>query len=258
VNALIAEHALALNQGRVRDALAATDRIAQLLPNTRAHLRLRILDALYGDGDPAAAAAAAEALRPAAVLRPSAQPSARAEQVGNACVLAQWRLQQGDTSGVRQTLGWLRAEPLRSARVGRPITTGPLACAELLTATAAVVLRQPDAPRLVARLDSLAFTAGVSGDAIAYAPILIARLHERLGDSAGALRAIRRRVYGLGWPRYLATQLRDEARYASAVGAVEEGRTALRQYLVLRARPDEVLRHQAEQVRDALQAPQPE
>lgn len=250
LDAVLAEHALALNQGRVEDALSASDRLSQLLPNTRAHVRLRILDGLYGDGDPAAAVAAAEAL--------AAQPSARADQVADACVLAQWRLQQGDTTGVRQTLGWLRAEPLRSARVARPITTGPLACAELLTATLSVVLRQPEAPRLVARLDSLAFTPGVSGDAIAYAPVLIARLHERLGNTAGALRAIRRRAYLLAWPRYLATQLREEGRYAAETGASEQSRTAFRQYLMLRARPDTALRHQVQQVRDALQRPLPQ
>jgi len=258
LDAVLAEHALALNQGRIQDALEATERLAQLQPGARAHLRLRVLDGLYGDGDPAATAAAVAALRRSAVVRGSAEPGVRAVQVADACVLAQWRLQQADTSGIRQTLEWLRAEPLRSAGLAPPVAAGPLACAEFLTATLAVVLGRPDAAGLVARLDSLAFTAGVAGDAVAYAPLLIARLHERLGDPEGALRAIRRRAYLLGWPRYLATELREEGRYASLAGTKAEARAPLERYLALRTRADTVLLPQVEQVRVELNATVPE
>jgi DNA-binding SARP family transcriptional activator/TolB-like protein len=254
LDAALGEHALALNQGRIQDALEATERLAQLQPGVHAHLRLRVLDGLYGDGDLLAATEAAGALRRFAAVRATARPQARALQLADACVLAQWRLHAADTTGIRQILGWLRAEPLQVAGLGPPIAAAPPACAELLEATLAVLLRRPDASQLVARVDSLAFTAGVSGDAVTYAPLLIARLHQRLGDPGGALNAIRRRGNFLEWPRYLATELREEGRYASLVGATQEARVAYGRYLTLRARPDSTLREQVEQVRAELAA----
>ena len=253
LDAVLGEHALAMNQGRIQHALEVTERLAQLQPGAHAHLRLRILDGLYGDGDSLMAAEAAEALRRFAVVRATAAPEARALQLADACVLAQWRLQRADTSGIRQVVGWLREEPLGVAGLGPPIAAEPLACAELLDATLAVVLNRPEASRRVARVDSLAFTASVSGDAVAYAPLLIARLHQRLGDPRGALAAIRRRV-SLDWPRYLATELREEGHYASQVGALEAAHTAYKRYLTLRAQPDTVLRVQVQQVRADLAA----
>ncbi len=254
IDVALGDHALALNQGRGQDALAAIDRLAQLQPGAHAHLRLRVLDALYGDGDPAVAAAAAATLRRSGVVHAAAEPATRAVQLADACVLAQWRLQQADTSGIRQAIEWLRAEPLRAAALPPPVAAGPLACAEFLHAGLAVVLAQPNASSLVARLDSLAFTAGVCGDAIAYVPLLIARLHERLGEPRGALDAIRRREQLVGWPRYLATELREEGRYASLVGATEAARSAFSRYLALRTQPDARLRPQVEEVRRELVA----
>jgi hypothetical protein len=105
---------------------------------------------------------------------------------------------------------------------------------------------------VVARLDSLAFTAGVAGDASTYAPILVARLHERLGDFAGALNAVRRREELVGWPRYLATALRDEGRYAALAGTPADARVAFRKYLALRDAADPELRGQVEEVRREL------
>jgi hypothetical protein len=62
LDVILAQHSLALNQGRSADALALTARLADAQPGTRAHLRLRVLDALYAGGDSIAAEAAAEEL----------------------------------------------------------------------------------------------------------------------------------------------------------------------------------------------------
>jgi DNA-binding SARP family transcriptional activator/TolB-like protein len=258
VEALLAEHALALNEGRRRDALAATERLAEIQPGAGAHLRLRVLDALYSDGDPRAAATAAAALE-RSVARPAAtEPSARAVQLANACVHAQWRLDRGDTAGVRRTVDALRTEPIRLAAAPLPVAAGPSACADLLEAGLAVTGGDPGARRLVSRLDSLAFTVSVSGDAIAYAPLLIARLHHGLGDPRAALAAVRRRDQAAGWPRYLAASWRQEARYAALAGAAVDGRTALGRYVALRSNPDPELRAQAQEARRMLSgAPAP-
>jgi serine/threonine-protein kinase len=254
VDAVMAEHALALNEGRARDALAATDRLAELRPGTRGHLRLRVLDALYGDGRADAAAAAARALQRGVGTAPAAEPVARAMQLADGCVVAQWRLAQGDTTGVRRTIAQLRDEPLRIALAAPPAATNAPTCAALLEAALAVEQRAPDAAGAVARLDSLVFTAGVGGDAATYAPILVARLHARLGDARAAHDAVRRRTYMAVWPRYLATALRDEGRYAALAGASDSARVAYGRFLTLRAEPDAELRAQSDAVRSALAA----
>ena len=249
LDAVLADQALALNQGRLRDAENATRRLAELQPGTHAHLRLRVLDALYGAGDTTSAETAVRALERRSVPRPGADPSTRAVELADACVMAQWRLHRSDTTGVRRAIERLRADSLAAGLAAPPLAAGSVACSELLRAWLAVTLMQPDAGRAVARLDSLAFTAAPSGDAIMYAPVLIARLYERLGDPHAALAAVRRRAKDVGWPRYLATGWHDEGRYAMAAGATGEAREAFRRYLVLRSEPDPELRGQVDTVR---------
>jgi hypothetical protein len=245
-----AEHSLALNQGRLRDAMDATNRLHDLLPDARAHLRLRVLDAMYGDGSRRAAEMAARELARSATASGAAQLPVRAVQAADACVHAQWRLSQRDTTDVRRAIAMLRSQ---SVPVAAPIVAAAstLVCAELLETTLAVVERRRDAPAMLQRLDSLAITPATSGDASSYAPILIARLHSTLGDAPAALRAIRKRVYMVGWPRYLATALKDEGRYAALAGATDVARLAYDQFLTLRAEPDSALSAEVEAIRQA-------
>ena len=103
-----------------------------------------------------------------------------ADQAADACVVAQWRVARGDTTDVARLVSALRRAPVvATARVS---VTPPALCADLVEASMAVSLRRPDAAMLVARLDSLAFTAPAAGDASAYAPILLGRLHAQLGQ----------------------------------------------------------------------------
>jgi hypothetical protein len=67
-------------------------------------------------------------------------------------------------------------------------------------------------------VDSLVLAPHVVGDLAQYAPLLIARLHERLDDQEGALAAVQRRPYMADWPRYLGAMLREEARLAERSG----------------------------------------
>jgi hypothetical protein len=123
-------------------------------------------------------------------------------------VLAQWRLHHDDTTQVRATIARLRG--WRRRLTSTAVTATPAACAELLEASHAVVAQQGDALARVVRLDSLAFTAQGAGDAAAYAPIVVARLFERLGDVPSARRALRKAQPILGWPRYRAAAARYE------------------------------------------------
>jgi len=70
----------------------------------------------------------------------------------------------------------------------------------------------------------------VVGDLSTYAPLMIARLHERLGDDSRALAALRRRPYMMDWPRYLAVVLREEARLSEKTGDLAGMREALEHY----------------------------
>jgi TolB-like protein len=249
IEAALAQHALALNQGQRRAAAIATERLGQLGPASQTRLRLQVLDALYGDDDAAIAAEAAAGLQRSVGLRDVADPAARAVQIANACVLAQWRLAQGDTTGVRELVGRLRDAPFSAVSLAPPVAAAPRACGELLEAALVVARADKRAAEVLARLDSFAFTVGSSGDAIAWAPILIARLHARVGQTEAALAALRRREDRVGWPRYLATAWREEARYAAGIGRVDEARQALGRYLALRQAADSDLTGTVEAVR---------
>jgi DNA-binding SARP family transcriptional activator len=252
LEATSAEHSLALNGGRRREALDATDRLQDLQASSHAHLRLRVLDALYGDGSASAGRAAAAELARGVAVRAAAVPSARSVQLADACVLAHWRLAHGDTAGVQRAIDALRAESEEDDLP--PFAARPAACAELLDASLAVAAGRPDAAERVARLDSLSLTSAATGQASMYAPLLLARLFERLGDPARALEAVRKRPYMTGWPRYLATMLREEGRYATLAGEPARAAAPYAHYLALRAEPDDELVAQADSVRQAARA----
>ena len=244
----LAEHSVAMNRGRPREALAATSRLRRALPSSHAWLRLRILDALYADGDTAAARAAVDELTEVAATGPSRVTTSSATWLSDVCVLAQWRLAHGDTAGVGESIKALASAP-SVVPSPFPVTAAPNACATLIDASLAVLRGLPDAALRLQRIDSLVFTPQVTGDAIAYAPLLLARLHERRGDAALALQALRRRTYMTGWPRYLANTWLEEARLAKQVGDLGGADAAYRRFLALRNDPEKDLAPEVEAVR---------
>ena len=94
---------------------------------------------------------------------------------------------------------------------------------------------------------------------MAYAPLLLARLYERRGSAPLALRAVRRRAYLSGWPRYLANAWAMEARLAARVGDSTGAVMATRRFLSLRDSPEDALIPQVESARRmlALRPPAP-
>jgi DNA-binding SARP family transcriptional activator/TolB-like protein len=254
---VMADHSLALNEGRREDARLAATRLDVAQADPHASLRLRVLDGLYGDATRAVEAAStlARALgdstgRLAAVRVPEPVTEQAAADV---CVLAQARVAAGDTSGAGRALAALRARSAAPVASG-PAAAGAAACAELVQAAVAVASGSEDARALVVRLDSLAITRATAGDAAVYAPILIARLHARTGDLRSALQAIGRRGYMDGWPRYLTTALREQGRYAALVGEREVARAAFEHFLRLRSAPDASLADSTAAVRRELAA----
>jgi TolB-like protein len=241
LDVLLAEHSLALGQGLPVRALDVTERLQDAQPWSRAHLRLRVLDALYAGGDSAAAVAAVGLLARSAGGAPERRPEARALQLADLCVVAQWRVAgvaagPSDPAAVRQVRAAIdvlrRGEP---PRVVVPVGVAAPACAEILDAQLAVALRAPDARRRVDRLDALMLTGPAIGDARTYANLVVARLYARLGEPQRALAAVRQRAYLRGWPRYLASSLREEAALALAAGDRTGASSAAGRLLALRA-----------------------
>lgn len=248
LDALLGQHALALNNGRIAEAAEIVDDIEGAAPASRLHLRLRVADALYSEGAPGAAAEAARALL-AAPARPTppavATPALPAPE--DACIAEQWRIARGELGGARQTITGLRG---RSQ--GDEVPDEATVCAVLLDAMLAVSERQPDAIRFVERADS-ALRAGPVGDEMrAYATLALTRLYRALGEREAALEAVRRRPYMRGWPAYLSSYLREEGRLATQEGERAAAARAYEQYLALRSAPDAELASQVDSVKGEL------
>lgn len=247
-NLAMAEHSMAMNRGHPKDALAATSRLRRALPGSHAWLRLRVLDALYADGDRQAAENAVNQLVELSAPGPSSATNSADAWFADACVLAQWQLMRGDTALVRQSVA--RLDSVHGV-VASPVfvSAAPNACSALLRAALAVAQNRADAAALLQRVDSLVFTPQVAGDAAAYAPLLLSRLYEQRGDHNLALRAIRRRPYMSGWPRYLANAWLREGRLAELAHDSASATTAYRRFLALRYAPDEQLVGQVDTIR---------
>ena len=234
----LAVHAAALNAGRPEEARALSESLADLSPDPGLGARLLVLSALYGDGDRAAAARAAAAL---------AEGTGGAGRPLDRCVLEQWR----SSAAPRAAAG--AARPGAAVRE-RP---GPQAvCDAVVAAMRASAAGDARAAAAVARIDSVLRAGPVEfyvGDgAVDHGPIALARLLEAAGDRAGALAALRRRPYFIGWQPFLAASLRDEGRLAAALGDVRGAVRAYEHYLALRANPEPALVAATDSVRAEL------
>ncbi|HEX6064197.1 MAG TPA: protein kinase family protein, partial [Longimicrobiales bacterium] len=176
---LLAVHAAALNSGEHQLAVALTDSLRAVQPDSTFYLRLRILDALYGDGDRNAGAAALAAL----------EARGRSSDLDR-CVAGLW---QGGQRAIAT------ADTTLQLRICNAALNGD-----------------------VARLEELYRSGPVEfylGDGhVDLAPLAAARIREARGDRAGALAALRRRPYFIGWQPFLAASLRHEMRLAASLG----------------------------------------
>ncbi len=220
---------LALNRGRPREAARLA---AELPPDDAAH---PIIDALYADGDTIAALATARTLS-LTEKKPLARDSVQsAFQLFNRCALIEWRLWRGDSTGSGRVLVDLKA--INDANSPWWAVGHLKVCGALLDAQIAARRKSPEAGAKLASLDSL-LQLGLEVGVREPGNLAAARLHEQLGDPAGALAALRRREYHhrTGIP-FLAYRLRNEARLAAQLGEKEEAERAARHYLLLRGAP---------------------
>ena len=251
-DALIEQHSLALNKGRPALALALTSQLRDHQPSSDVHLRLRVLDAIYSEGDSLAAAAAADTLSTIADAPLDRDVDARGAQLADICVVEQWRLRQGITQSTHRGITHLRSADLPRRTI--QVSANHRACASILDAWHAVATHRKDAVSRVAVLDSLMLSGPAVSDASNYAHILVGRLYLALGNPRAALTAFRRRTYMTGWPRYLSTVRREEASVATALGEDEIARASYGRYLALRRRPEPSLGAAVNEVREQAKA----
>ena len=235
-------HSVALNGGRPREAADLSESLREVQPDSSLHLRLRVLSALYGEGDLPTAQQAAESLGRA----PRGGLARRLDR----CVLLQWRVAAGEVPS-RETVPDTAPDGADDSA-----SPGERLCEATVDAMRATRRRDPSAPSAVARLDAL-LRSGPSefyfGDgAFDHATIALARLLEQSGDRAAALAALRRRPYFIGWQPFLATSLLHEARLAAALGDRDGAIRAYEHHLALRHGPEPPRRAFTDSVRAEL------
>ena len=249
--ALVNAHDLALNRGRPSVAIIANTRTREATsPTARGYLRERVRDALYWDGDSAAAAAAVRELERSAFGPTPEKPSDRSAQIVDLCNVELWRAGHDDVRTLATSVARLRR---LADSLGDPgIQSFATSCATLLDAVSAATVGRGDTQTTLARLDSMLQT-GPGGFVQDVGNLVLARLKERRGDVRGALAAVRRRETFLTRPLYLSTFLREEGRLAALAGESDAAIDAYRRYLMLRAAPEPPLRSEVEYVRDELE-----
>jgi hypothetical protein len=225
------QYELAMNGGRPGEGLA----IANQYNLDGGDLAPRVTDALYWDGDSTAAAAGVR------------------ERADDICLVQQWRLAHGELGSVRADISRLRGSGVQGLATSDSASVPPYAsiCADLLEAWLATATRQPNAAELAGRLDSMVThqTDGWWGEGW---NLVLARLLAAQGNLPQALRAVRRREFGLRpWP-YLSTYLREEGRLAALAGDTAGAIWAYQHYLRLRSDPEPPLLGERDSVRAEL------
>ena len=210
-----------------------------------------MLDAIYWDGDTAAANYSMKNISDYA-RRPSPRSArARAEQALDICVEGIWNNARAKAGSLSSTI--LRLSQLSSPRDTSLLASTGVFCAEILRATASVAQGKSNVTREVAALDSLLATGPPVMREIRHAGNLeLARIYEKLGQAALALRAVRRRAYFNGDLAFLPTALREEGRLARLTGDRAGAIRAYQRYLALRSDPEPGLVNQTQEVRREL------
>jgi tetratricopeptide (TPR) repeat protein len=239
-----------LNTGRPSEALALTDSLASGEPWPGWAELTRIEDALFWDGDTAAAAVGVRRL--AATLEGRSSAARLGADVGSraACRLGFWSMARGDDAGARR---W-------STRLREPAPAGPafgtddrIMCAGLLQTWLAWRGGQAEtARRMLERADSIYITSDVMTD-WQVTNLVTARLREEIGDLRGAERAIGRVQVAMPVsPTYGSTYLREQARIGLEVGDTAGAVRARRRYVALRASGEPAVRAELDSARARL------
>lgn len=243
---LFGTHELALNLGRPARALAIIAKMPEPMFWPHMALHFSVLDRLFWDGDSASAERAAARLAGFAAQPMPRDSAARAVRSTDLCALGLWWMAAGN---------WERAErALEQIETIVPgggwfFTAGDKAvCSGMIGGSLAQARGRPAALALARSFDSLLATDPPT-EWLAEATLVCARLLESAGDTASALRAIRRRAQQFD---YWSTFMREEGRLASLTGDTAGAARAYRRYLAFRWAPETVLRPEAARIREEL------
>jgi eukaryotic-like serine/threonine-protein kinase len=243
--ALHASFGLALNRGRPDEAERAARSLAAEGRADRTQ-RMRIMAALWWEGDPAAAADAARELARRLASAPDDPETGMEDREHDACVHGLWRLREDTPAAALTAIETLQHQ----AGAAEDRSTAHL-CIALLDALHAAVTTRADAAETLDRLDDLARSAPpVPAELLAAANLTVASLREANGDLAGALAAARRRLFPNS--PFLSTFLRTEGALAAVAGERDAAISAYRHYLALRSDPEPAVRDEVERVRSEL------
>jgi eukaryotic-like serine/threonine-protein kinase len=245
-------HDFELVAGRPSAALAHLDASSEGAEDINVPV-LKVRDALIADGDTAAALDGARFLARFDSDPVSPDSARRVTQRAATRVLEPWRLSRGDTSQTRRSIARLR-ELTRDLTGARKVDAEVEVAA--IEAMHADVTRSPGLRAATMRLDSLLRITDYPSTNVgraSFANLVAARLLEKLGDTRRALAAARRRSDA--WAQnnpYLATQLREQGRFAALAGEREEAIRVYRHYLGLRSSAEPELQPQVDAVRREL------
>jgi eukaryotic-like serine/threonine-protein kinase len=237
----------ALNRGRPAEALRFGNEML-MDGDADAERRRRIMDAILGDGDRnAAAAAAAELTTRRGVARPVAATPLSARE--SECVVALWRASAGDaTAASREAAGWA------SNRAPNPAVAeiNALCTAVIDVLTGSGESREATRQRL-ARLERVVGTTAPTLEGVTkMAFLLLGEGWSALGEHERAAAALDRSMYfGPSAPEYWSTLLLARGRAAEGRGDVGGATEAYTAYLALRDSPEPAVSARVDSVRAA-------
>jgi hypothetical protein len=217
--AAITAFALHLNRGETAKARANAAALGAQYPDRPIEALWNFYLASFGTGDARAAADAARRLTSFARAAAVGDHTRRDQHNLAICMVGYWNASVANLGEAASAAS--RISDAIKGEDNNFVKRNALVCRAMLSATVAVSRRTDiaKARREVAALDSLLLSERVPPHVILEAAAIVsARLHAQLGDTAQALVAARRRENLTGDPLFLATQLRDEATYAMALG----------------------------------------
>jgi hypothetical protein len=208
------------------------------------------LDAVFWDGDSAAAAPRLAALARASGGPVPAGGAARDAWVEATFIVGQDAAARGETARAADAVRRLLAVPPIDTEPLRTVTPGRYAL--LLDAQVAAATHRPDAAARLASLDSM-MRLGPAGTTLrSVGNLVAAQLWDRLGDAAHAYAALWRTVRGPGPTLFASTYVRERARLAAQLGDRETAIREYRRYLSARGEVEPSLQRHVASVRAEL------
>jgi cbb3-type cytochrome oxidase subunit 3 len=242
IDALQAQHALALNEGRIGAALRALRGIKATQERSTLAAELAVVDVVFA-GVPfdSVTAHTGDSLESALTRLPRGTADSAATTVIGTCFMGHWYMMRHEITAVRRSISGLRD---LSTRFPKELwAPGANACAVLLDASLAVERADSRTGVQLDSLDALLARGPYMTSQLLWDVTVLAaaRLFEKAGDLTRARAAVRRRNSFGRIPVLLAPHLLETARLSQALGDRSAAIRDYEHYLALRDDPDPTL-----------------